>query len=155
MTEKYIPASKLEALPRFSPFKIGPSMGMTEMDNGQYVNIEDLSALIEAAPEVSSEPVAIYEQDTNHLQELMDTDMAKGWRWMRKDFAYGDKLYTAPQDQTALIRELVDALDEHKTRLPKEIEAYLLLELPAKAQLLYGIYRKNAELLTLAKEAIK
>lgn len=53
-----------------------------------------------------SEHVAIYEQDTNHLQELMDTDMAKGWRWMRKDFARGDKLYTHAPDSAARIAEL-------------------------------------------------
>lgn len=65
-----------------------------------------------------SEHVAIYEQDTNHLQELMDTDMAKGWRWMRKDFAKGDKLYTHAPDSAARIAEQ----DAEIARLQKELE---------------------------------
>lgn len=40
------------------------------------------------------EPVAVYEADTNHKQFLCDSEMARGWRWMRKDFARGDKLFT-------------------------------------------------------------
>ena len=41
------------------------------------------------------EPVAVYEADTDHKQFLQDSEMAKGWRWYRKDFARGAQLYSA------------------------------------------------------------
>ena len=48
------------------------------------------------AEQEKCEPVAVYEADTNHKQFLSDFEMARGWRWMRKNFMRGDKLYTHP-----------------------------------------------------------
>lgn len=60
------------------------------------------------------EPVAIYDGDTSHLPELQDQEMAKNWRWMRKDFKRGDKLYTAPPSGIAAGMEMAEICRKSK-----------------------------------------
>lgn len=55
------------------------------------------------------EPVAVYEADTDHKQFLQDSEMAKGWRWYRKDFARGAQLYSA-----ATVEQLVQERNHYK-----------------------------------------
>lgn len=123
MTEKLIPASKLKALQRYSDTG---DYGVIEDNDGEFIRLTDLCALIEAAPEVSSEPVfaEYYDEESGDWEKIAIKDVRAYNHAMYKTRL----LYTIPQDQTALIRELVEALEnanealdpfDHKVQIAK------------------------------------
>lgn len=142
MTDKLISASKLEALTRVI---VIDDKSVANNTNGDFIIYDDVRALIAAAPEVSSEPVGVVAFDA--IGEQQATVIKWIGNYQPKQ---GDKIYTTPQDQTALIRELSDTLERAQNGL-----RWYQDEHPEDGSEADGeLHEEIDALLTRAKEAI-
>lgn len=142
MTEKYIPASKLNALDAHNiPHNMSLHLGV----DGLVVKVDDIRALVASLPEVSSEPVGVVAFDA--IGEQQATVIKWIGNYQPKQ---GDKIYTTQQAKSQLIRELSHALEKAQNGLRWYQDEYPASDSEADGEL----HEEIDALLTRAKEAI-
>lgn len=152
MTDKHIPASKLEELPTYCKTSVNGYM------DSELVLRSKIRALIDEAPEVELgvrlgiqiAPTVILSKDFSHLST---DDGILIQSWLNSAYEKIDEIYNRPSpDLTKLVGELVEALEKSREKLQIECGGNREYKGGVPTQVLFPTVDT---LLTCAKEYLK